>query len=78
MDYTETLKGLFKDNDKESAIKLMRSNSLPKENSDKINNKKQKSALGNSGKSASSVNSVIILGVLTVSAFLLFKNSIEK
>jgi hypothetical protein len=68
MNYTDTLKGLIEKNDKDSALMLMRSNSLPKNQKQKIEYK----ALNGIGDSNSS-KVFLVLGVLSVSAFFLLK-----
>jgi hypothetical protein len=68
MNYTDTLKGLIERDDKDSALMLMRSNSLPKNQNQKIQYKPL-SGFGD----VSSSKVFLILGVLSVSAFLLLK-----
>lgn len=68
MNYTDTLKGLIERNDKDSALMLMRSNSLPKNQNQKIESKAF-SGIGD----ANSSKVFLILGVISVSAFLLLK-----
>lgn len=68
MNYTDTLKGLIERNDKDSALMLMRSNSLPKNQNQKIESKPL-NGIGD----VNSSKVFLILGVLSVSAFLLLK-----